>query len=123
MANLDAGQSSSRISGAARVIEYVFGRNALIGLASAMLLLIAGYATWAGMHDFIVGVSSSAGQGRTAPGGINVSHDNLVVWIVIALTFLMWLALRESFGAGRTWKERLITFPLYVFLARVSHHG
>ena len=117
MANLDAGRSIPRISGAARVIEYVFGRNALIGLASAMLLLISGYATWAGMHDFIVGVSSSANQGRTAPGGINVSHDNLVVWIVIALTFLMWLALRESFGSGRTWKERLITFPLYVFLA------
>ncbi len=107
----------ARISGAARVIEYVFGRNALIGLASAMLLLIAGYATWAGMHDFIVGVSSAGSQGRTAPGGINVSHDNLVVWIVIALTFLMWLALRESFGSGRTWKERAITFPLYVFLA------
>ncbi len=106
-----------RISGAARVIEYIFGRNALIGLASAMLLLISGYATWAGMHDFIVGVSSAGSQGRTAPGGINVSHDNLVVWIVVALTFLMWLALRESFGAGRTWKERIITFPLYVFLA------
>jgi|LNFM01.1.fsa_nt_gb hypothetical protein len=116
MANLDAGRASLRISGAARVVEYVFGRNALIGIASAMLLLISGYATWAGMHDFIVGVSSSS-QGRTAPGGVNVSHDNLVVWIVIALTFLMWLALRESFGAGRTWKERLITFPLYVFLA------
>ena len=113
----DGGQGPQRISGAARVIEYVFGRNALIGLASAMLLLISGYATWAGMHDFIVGVSSAGNQGRTAPGGINVSHDNLVVWIVIALTFLMWLALRESFGAGRTWKERLITFPLYVFLA------
>ncbi len=117
MADGDAGRGSARISGAARVIEYVFGRNALIGLASAMLLLIAGYATWAGMHDFIVGVSSAGNQGRTAPGGINVSHDNLVVWIVIALTFLMWLALRESFGAGRTWKERIITFPLYVFLA------
>ena len=115
MADGDVGRA--RISGAARVIEYVFGRNALIGLASAMLLLISGYATWAGMHDFIVGVSSAGSQGRTAPGGVNVSHDNLVVWIVIALTFLMWLALRESFGSGRTWKERAVTFPLYVFLA------
>ena len=115
MADGDVGRA--RISGAARVIEYVFGRNALIGLASAMLLLISGYATWAGMHDFIVGVSSAGRQGRTAPGGVNVSHDNLVVWIVIALTFLMWLALRESFGSGRTWKERAVTFPLYVFLA------
>jgi hypothetical protein len=110
-------QAVPRISGLARAIEYVFGRNALIGLASAMLLLISGYATWAGMHDFIVGVSSAGAEGRTAPGGINVSHDNLVVWVVIALTFLMWLALRESFGAGRTLKERAITFPLYVFLA------
>ncbi len=118
MADGEMGRGQQRLSGAARVIEYVFGRNALIGLASAMLLLISGYATWAGMHDFIVGVSSAgSGQGRTTPGGFNVSHDNLVVWIVIALTFLMWLALRESFGAGRSWKERLITFPLYVFLA------
>ncbi|MEQ1712938.1 MAG: hypothetical protein ABL908_16260, partial [Hyphomicrobium sp.] len=35
----------------------------------------------------------------------------------IVLTFLMWLALRETFGAGRTWRERLITAPLYIFLA------
>jgi hypothetical protein len=117
MAEGDVGHAQPRLPGAARVIEYVFGRNALIGLASAMLLLISGYATWAGMHDFIVGVSSAGNQGRNAPGGINVSHDNLVVWIVIALTFLMWLALRESFGAGRKWRERAITFPLYVFLA------
>ena len=117
MADVGVGRTAPRISGAARAIEYVFGRNALIGLASAMLLLISGYATWAGMHDLIVGVSSAGNQGRTTPGGMNVSHDSLVVWIVIALTFLMWLALRESFGAGRTWKERAITFPLYVFLA------
>src|SRR5262249_18883899 len=118
MAETYDGQMPQRISGAARVIEYVFGRNALIGLASAMLLLISGYATWAGMHDFILGVSGTAGsQGRATPGGSGVSHDSLVLLIVITLTFLMWLALRESFGAGRTWKERLITFPLYVFLA------
>ena len=36
-----------------RVIDYLFGRNALIGLASLMLLLISGYATWSGMQDFI----------------------------------------------------------------------
>src|SRR5262245_23925646 len=115
MAESYDGRAPQRLSGAARVIEYVFGRNALIGLASAMLLLISGYATWAGMHDFIIGVSSTSGS--RAPGGFGVSHDSLVVLIVITLTFLMWLALRESFGAGRTLKERLITFPLYVFLA------
>ena len=37
--------------------------------------------------------------------------------MVVALTFLMWLMLRETFGAGRHLRERLITFPLYVFLA------
>ena len=106
------------LTGWSRVADYLFGRNALIGVASSMLLVISGYATWAGMHDFIVGVSSSAGsQGREAPGGFSVSHDFLVVAVVVALTFLMWLALRESFGAGRSWKERIITFPLYVFLA------
>jgi len=118
MAETYDGGTPQRLSGAARVIEYVFGRNALIGLASAMLLLISGYATWAGMHDFILGVSgATGGQGRATPGGFNVSHDSLVVMVVITLTFLMWLALRESVGAGRTWKERLITIPLYVFLA------
>ncbi len=100
-----------------RVIDYLFGRNALIGVASLMLLLISGYATWAGMHDFIVGVSPVEGLGRQGPGGINVSHDLLVIIIVTALTFLMWLALRETFGAGRRLSERLITFPLYLFLA------
>ena len=107
------------LTGWSRVADYLFGRNALIGVASTMLLIISGYATWAGMHDFIVGVSSSGGasQSSQAPGGFSVSHDFLVVAVVVALTFLMWLALRESFGAGRSWKERVITFPLYVFLA------
>ncbi len=113
------GQGARRqqiLTGWARVADYLFGRNALIGIASFMLLTISAYATWAGMHDFIIGLSAPAG-GRDLPGGIAVSHDLLVIVIVIALTFLMWLALRESFGAGRSIVERLITFPLYVFLA------
>src|SRR6476659_4132545 len=73
-----------------RVADYLFGRNALIGVASFTLLIISGYATWHGMRDCIIGV---------------------------ALTFLMWLMLRETFGAKRHLRERLITFPLYVFLA------
>ena len=39
-----------------RVADYLFGRNALIGVASFMLLIISGYATWHGMRDFIIGV-------------------------------------------------------------------
>ena len=105
--------------GLGRVIDYLFGRNTLIAIASLMLLVISGYATWSGMQDFIVGVSTSAGSpaGREVPGGFTVSHDWLVVAITVALTFLMWLALRETFGAQRRWHERLITFPLYLFLA------
>jgi hypothetical protein len=48
---------------------------------------------------------------------MSVSSGVLVITIVVTLTFLMWLCLREAFGAQRTWTERLITFPLYVFLA------
>src|SRR6185436_19776542 len=93
-------------------------RNTLIGIASFMLLIISGYATWHGMRDFIVGVSAQpTSQGPMLPGGMSVSNDLLVIAVVIALTFLMWLMLRETFGAGRHWRERLITFPLYVFLA------
>ncbi|MEL7049226.1 MAG: hypothetical protein AAFO75_09760, partial [Pseudomonadota bacterium] len=74
--------------------------------------------TWSGMNDFIVGVSQSpAAAGRELPGGLSVTNEALVIAIVVALTFLMWLALRESFGAGRPLRERLIVFPLYLFLA------
>src|SRR5690348_5907235 len=106
------GAQPSRVG---RVIDYIFGRNTLIGIASFMLLIISGYATWHGMRDFIVGVSATP----TAPvaNGISVSNDVLVVVVVIALTFLMWLTLRETFGAKRRLRERLVTFPLYVFLA------
>jgi len=31
-----------------RVADYLFGRNALIGIASFMLLILSGYATWHG---------------------------------------------------------------------------
>jgi hypothetical protein len=98
-----------------RAIDYLFGRNALIGLASLMLLIISGYATWAGMNDFIVGAASAA-KGRDVPGGFNVSHTNLVIAVTVALTFLMWIALRESIGRERPWHHRAITAPLYLFL-------
>jgi hypothetical protein len=104
--------ASSRV---ARFMDYIFGRNALIGLASLMLLLISGYATWHGMRDFIIGLSSSAAAAD--PGSLSISNDLLVAVVVIALTFLMWLTLRETFGARRTLLERMITLPLYVFLA------
>ena len=99
----------------AKVIDYIFGRNTLIGIASFMLLIISGYATWHGMRDFIVGVSANS----PAPtgGGLSISNDFLVAAVVVALTFLMWLALRETFAAKRSPVERMITFPLYVFLA------
>jgi len=98
-----------------RVGEYLLGRSTLIGIASLMLLMISGYATWHGMHDFIIGVSGSAGYDSS--GGLSIPNDLLVVIVVAALTFLMWLALRETFGAHRRLTERLITFPLYLFLA------
>lgn len=97
-----------------RAADYVFGRNALIGVASLMLLVISGYATWHGMRDFIVGVSSSAQ--KPDGEGFSVSSDMLVIAIVVALTFLMWLSLRETFGAKRRIVDRLVTAPLYVFL-------
>ncbi len=97
-----------------RAFDYILGRNTLIGIASLMLLLISGYATWHGMRDFIVGASASQPQ---PTAGMSVSNDALVISIVVALTFLMWLALRETFGAKRKFTDRLITFALYFFLA------
>jgi hypothetical protein len=101
-----------------RVTDYLLGRNTLIGIASLMLLIISGFATWHGMRDFIIGVSTSpAAQQQELPGGLAFSNDILVIVVVVALTFLMWLALRETFGARRSVTERMVTFPLYVFLA------
>jgi hypothetical protein len=101
-----------------RATDYLLGRNTLIGIASIMLLLIAGFATWHGMRDFIIGVSTSpTGNSQELPGGLSFSNDFLVIVVVFALTFLMWLMLRETFAQGRRWTERLVTFPLYVFLA------
>ena len=100
-----------------RVIDYLFGRNALIGIASFLLLVISGYATWVGMTDFIVGVQAEGAPEQARDIGVlSVTNEILVTIVVITLTFLMWLALRETFGAQRRWSERLITFPLYIFL-------
>jgi hypothetical protein len=106
---------TSPLTGWARIADYIFGRNTLIGIASLMLVVISGYATWHGMRDFIVGVSAATGQEPSS--GLSISNDLLVIAVVAALTFLMWLALRETFGAERRLSERLITFPLYLFLA------
>jgi len=97
-----------------RVGDYLLGRSTLIGVASLMLLFISGYATWHGMRDFIIGVSSTA---TDTSAGLSIPNDLLVVLVVAALTFLMWLALRETFGSHRRLTERLITIPLYLFLA------
>src|ERR1700687_6097488 len=95
-----------------RVADYLFGRNTLIGVASFMLLIISGYATWHGMRDFIIGVSSTpTSQGQSLPGGMSIPNDALVIAVVVALTFLMWLVLRGTFGAKRHTRGRLLTFP------------
>jgi hypothetical protein len=93
--------------------DYLFGRNTLISVATLMLLSISAYATWSGLHDFIIGVSTE--HGRPMPG-VAISSDAFVVAIVVVLTFLMWLALRETFGAQRRITERMVTLPLYLFL-------
>ena len=95
------------------IAAYLFGRDTMLGLASLMLLVISGYATWHGMQDFVTGVTAPSHDGQAA----GVSKDVLVIAVVVALTFLMWLALRETFGAQRRLRERLISFPLYLFLA------
>ena len=97
-----------------RAVDFILGRNTLIGIASLMLLAISGYATWHGMRDFIIGVSQSASQPQ---GGMSISNDALVIGVVVALTFLMWLMLREAFGAKRKFSDRIITFFVYAFLA------
>lgn len=102
----------------AKAIDYILGRNTLIGIASFMLLIISGYATWHGMRDFIVGVSATTAA--SGSGAMSIPNDVLVILVVVALTFLMWLMLRETFGAQRQWRERIVTFPLYCFLAMWS---
>lgn len=109
-------EAVSRASGSwRRGIDYVLGRNTLIGFASLALLVISGYATWHGMRDFIIGVSATPTQPTTAP--LTISTDALVIAVVATLTFLMWLMLRETFGGWREFRNRVITFILYVFLA------
>jgi hypothetical protein len=93
--------------------DYLLGRSTLIGIASMMLLTISAYATWHGMRDFIMGVSGEASEA----GGSSIPNNLLVIMVVVALTFLMWLALRETFGSHRRLIERFITIPLYIFLA------
>jgi hypothetical protein len=114
-----ADSRSTGISVGGRIADYLVGRNSLTGIASLMLLVIFGYATWSGMADFIIGVSTSpaAAHGREIVGGLPVSNEIVVIAIVVALTFLMWLALRETFGYKRSLGERLIMFPPYLFLA------
>lgn len=93
---------------------YVLGRNTLIGIASLMLLLLSGYATWHGMRDFIIGVS----QPSSSPAeSMSISNDALVIGVVVALTFLLWLSLREVFGAKRKLTDRLVMLVMYIFLA------
>ena len=115
MAGVQAPPSLAPMRGhLAGTFDYLIGRNALIGVATLMLLSISCYATWSGLHDFIIGISST--QDHHLPG-VAINSDAFVIGIVIALTFLMWLCLRETFGAQRRLRERLITFPLYLFLA------
>ncbi len=91
------------------VLNFLLGRSLAIGAASMMLLAISGYATWSGMSDFILGIQSSGAE-------VDASTTALTVAIVVALTFLMWIALRETVRPGESMR-RLFTLPLYLFLA------
>ena len=44
-------------------------------------------------------------------GGMSISNDVLVIAVVVALTFLMWLALRETFGAKRDFRDAAHHLP------------
>ena len=103
---------------ARRTREYILGAEPLIGVASVMLLLLSGYATWSGMSDFIVGVSNARSAGREIVPGLSVTNEALVITIVVTLTLLMWLCLRETFRPKTYVLSRgIITFLLYLFLA------
>ncbi|MEO1329557.1 MAG: hypothetical protein AAFW46_07840 [Pseudomonadota bacterium] len=91
------------------VLDYLLGRNLTIGAASMMLLAISGFATWSGMTDFIVGIQESG-------SAVDLATQVLTTAIVMALTFLMWIALRETVRPGESIR-RLVTLPLYLFLA------
>ncbi len=101
-----------------RVRSYLFGRNFIIGTASLMLLVISGFATWSGMTDFIVGAQGSGSDsvGKSI-GGIPITNDAIIIAIVVALSLLMWISLREAFGEERELRQRIIMMPLYFFLA------
>jgi hypothetical protein len=81
-----ADSRSTGISVGGRIADYLVGRNSLTGIASLMLLVIFGYATWSGMADFIIGVSTSpaAAHGREIVGGLPVSNEIVVIAIVVA---------------------------------------
>lgn len=109
-------QDSGKFGG---VVDYVFGRNFMIGFAALMLLCISGFATWHGMSDFILGVQAGGAQPAADSRelvGLSVSTEALILVLVIALTFLMWLSLRESFRSYRQSMGRWVTLPLYLFL-------
>ena len=115
-----ADKRAAASTGWSQVVDYLFGRNALIGVASFMLLAISGFATWSGMADFIIGVQTTDGASQMREiGGLSFSAEMFVIAIVVSLTFLMWLALRETFRprSDKHRKERFVTLPLYVFLA------
>ncbi|MGD1870192.1 MAG: hypothetical protein ACFB0F_11930 [Neomegalonema sp.] len=95
-----------------RGLDYILGRNFAIGLASMMLLAISGFATWRGMPDFIAGIQDNAASVRDPLSG---STAALALAIVVVLTFLMWIALRETVKPQRT-GNLILTTPLYVFL-------
>lgn len=99
------------------VRTYLFGRNFVIGIASLMLLVISGFATWSGMSDFIIGAGSGSDSVGRSIGGVAVTNDAVVIAIVAALTLLMWISLREAFGTDRTFVQRAVMLPLYLFLA------
>ena len=106
--------SKDDVSVGAAALNWILGRNLVIGLASMVLLALSGFATYRGMSDFIIGIQTAplSVQGAESHG---IAAELLVLAIVAALTFLMWIALRETVRPQDLWKF-FVTFPLYAFL-------
>lgn len=110
MAIPEHGSGGLRVGPIAAVTDWALGRHTAIGLASLVLLALSGFATYRGMSDFITGSQT----GVVVSGGIAV--EGMVLAIVVALTLLMWIALRETVRRQtRPWRY-LATAPLYAFL-------
>jgi hypothetical protein len=90
------------------IASFFLSRETKLGVGRFMLIILNGYTTWCGLQSLLASSSIDS---------FLVSREFSTLALAVALSFLLWIVLREVCGVDRQLSVRLIALIVYLLLA------